>query len=220
MPETAPRIVTIDSQYSAMGRWISVIAGESAGFELLEGRELCAVAEEDWLTPAYLARFDDRLTADTPADLALDPEFQRVSGALSRAIRAAAETGPCIIHERAAAHVLADHTDVLSVLVHCTDLPARLTRARFDPHFPELVDVDDDTVLERIRREDRARASYHDAISPAPWGVASSYDLCLNSGTMTREKCAEILVAAMSPRQLDVERSTALVEDFTEGWVS
>ena len=70
------RIVVMDSEYCSMGRWISIIVGDATGLKLYESRELCALADEDWLTPAYLDDFDNRLVGRDPKEVAQERRAQ------------------------------------------------------------------------------------------------------------------------------------------------
>ncbi|MEL4505595.1 cytidylate kinase family protein [Luteococcus sp. H138] len=207
-------MVVIDSQYCAMGRWISVIVGQQAGMHLIEGPELCALSGQGWLTPEVLAEVDATAADSSPEELRGDGLFLRVSAAVSDAVRVAATEGDCLIHERAGAHLLAERDDVFSTMVRCSDPSARIPRARLDPHFPELLEASEQAVRERISREDRSRANYHDAISSTPWGGVDGYDLVLDSGRISREKSAEILTAAISPTGIDEVQAQELVSRY------
>jgi len=212
------RIVVMDSEYCSMGRWISIIVGDSTGLKLYEGRDLCALANEDWLTPAYLDDFDARLVGCDPSEVAVDPEFQRVHEALSRAIRKAAEAGPCFIHERAASTILADRDDLLRVMLYGSNVEDKYPRVIIDP----TVDLGEDATREQLdaelRAQDQRRSVYHDAVATIPWGDKRGYDLCLDSSALGREKCAEMIIAALQPCALDPERCTAAVARFMDSF--
>lgn len=217
------KIVVMDSEYCSMGRWISIIVGTQTGLKLYEGRELCQLAGESWLTIDYLNDFDERIAERDPAELASDPEFIRVHTALSRAIRMAADQGPCFIHERAASAVLANRDDLLRVMLYCTCLEDKFPRAEFDPHFPELVGATSEQLTAHIERQDRIRAVYHDAAlgggaDTVTWGAKEGYDLCLNSATISREKCAEVIIEAVSDLRLDPAECKHAVDEFTRTW--
>jgi len=212
------RIVVMDSEYCSMGRWISIIVGDSTGLKLYEGRDLCALANEDWLTPAYLDDFDARLVGCDPSEVAVDPEFQRVHEALSRAIRKAAEAGPCFIHERAASTILADRDDLLRVMLYGSNVEDKYPRVIIDP----TVDLGEDATREQLDAElcaqDQRRSVYHDAVAAIPWGDKRGYDLCLDSSALGREKCAEMIIAALQPCALDPERCAAAVARFMDSF--
>ncbi|WP_168709441.1 AAA family ATPase [Actinomyces procaprae] len=246
LPSRSIRAVAMDSEYCSMGRWISVIAGAATGMQLVEDRELCTLAGGDWLTPEYLARLDRVLSdaaaaeaaagthsvaapaashgASTVAGATISPELPdgrplaEVQAALSRAIRAAADAGPCIIHGRAATALLAGRDDVLRVMVYSSDREALRPRAEYDPHFPQLVGATATELDRHIAAQDRARAAYHHAVSPTGWGDLRGYDLALNSGVLSREKCAEVLIEAIAPVRLDAEAAAARVAEFTRTW--
>ena len=208
------RIVVMDSENCSMGRWISIIVGDATGLKLYESRELCALADEDWLTPAYLDDFDARLVGCDPAEVAADPEFQRVHEALSRAIRKAAEAGPCFIHERAASTIRADRDDLLRVMLYGSNVEDKYPRVIIDPTVPLGEDATREQLDAELCAQDQRRSVYHDAVAAIPWGDKRGYDLCLDSSALSREKCAEMIIAALQPCALDPERCAEAVDRF------
>ena len=65
----------------------------------------------------------------------------------------------------------------------------RIPRAVSDPTF-DLAGKSHDEVVRFICSQDADRAAYRDALTDAAWGVKESYDLCLDSDLLGREKCA------------------------------
>lgn len=43
-----------------------------------------------------------------------------------------------------------------------------------------------------MQSRDHIRSVYHNAVASTNWGDKESYDLCLDSDIISREKCAEI----------------------------
>ena len=56
--------------------------------------------------------------------------------------------------------------------------------------------------------------NHHDAVAAIPWGDKRGYDLCLDSSALGREKCAEMIIAALQPCALDPQRCAAAVDRF------
>lgn len=65
-----------------------------------------------------------------------------------------------------------------------------------------------------IYREDHKRKVYRDAISRHLWGEKQSYDICLDSDVLSREKCAEILIEAASDCKLDLEECAQIIRSY------
>lgn len=190
----------IDSEYCSMGRWISLIVADAMGMKLYEAKDLLEFVEEKWLTQTYLNDFDERIADMTSEELKEDADFIKVQNAISNAILKAVDTGPCIIHERAAADIVKDKTDYMNVMVYNSGTTTKTERARL-----EYNSRSDAEIIELIKREDKKRSIYHDAVSYSPWGEKETYDLCLDSEKLGREKCAEILIKALKTVYLDEE---------------
>ena len=52
------------------------------------------------------------------------------------------------------------------------------------------------------------------AISHHLWGEKQSYDICLDSDLLSREKCAEILIEAASDCKLDLEECAQIIKSY------
>lgn len=209
--------IFMDSEYCSMGRWISMIMADACGMELYEGIDLARISDEAWLTPAYLSDFDNRISGRPADELRADGEFQRVSAALVEAARKAIAAGPCIIHERALGALLADTPSSLRVMLYNTSMEHRIPRAVGDPTF-DLAGKSRDEVVSFICAQDADRAAYRNALTDEAWGEKRSYDICLDSDALSREKCAEILIEAVSDLKLDQERARTAVDRVMATW--
>ena len=190
----------IDSEYCSMGRWISLIVADAMDMKFYETKDLLKLAEENWLTEEYLRDFDERIVNMKSEELRNNPEFIRIHAAISKIILAAVNKGPCIIHERAAADIVKREQNFINVMIYNSGTVTKLKRARleYDQHS-------DEKVYEFIKNEDMKRSIYHNAVSNSPWGAKETYDLCLDSEKLGREKCAEILINALKAVYLDEE---------------
>lgn len=204
------KYILMDSEYCSMGRWISVIVGKKLGMKLYEGKDLVKLADEEWLTEDYLKDFDNRIADMSLEEVKESDEIKKVHQALSKAILKAVENGPCIIHERAAGDVLEGHADCLKVLLYNTSMEHRIPRAIADKTY-DLEGLEHDELVNFIHREDHKRKVYRDAVSHHLWGEKESYDICLDSDVLSREKCAEILIEAASDCNLDLEECAQII---------
>lgn len=211
------KTIFMDSEYCSMGRWISMIMSDACGMRLLEGIDLAQISDEAWLTPAYLNDFDNRISGMTANELRGNEEFQRVNAALIAAAKQAIAEGPCIIHERGLGGILKDTPESLRVLLYNTNMEHRIPRAVGDPTF-DLEGKSHDEVVAFIRQQDADRAAYRDALTDEPWGEKRSYDICLDSDQLSREKCAEILVEAVGDVKLDPARYQEMIARAMETW--
>ena len=80
----------------------------------------------------------------------------------------------------------------------------------------DLEGLEHDELVNFIHREDHKRKVYRDAISHHLWGEKQSYDICLDSDLLSREKCAEILIEAASDCKLDLEECAQIIKSYFE----
>ena len=115
-------------------------------------------------------------------------------------------------HERAAGEVLEGQEDCLKVLLYNTSMEHRLPRAIADKTY-DLEGLEHDELVNFIHREDHKRKVYRDAVSNHLWGGKESYDICLDSDVLSREKCAEVLIEAASDCKLDLEECAQIIKN-------
>ena len=102
--------------------------------------------------------------------------------------------------------------DCLKVLLYNTSMEHRIPRAIADKTY-DLGNLEHDELVEFINREDRKRKVYRDALSDHPWGKKESYDICLDSDILSREKCAEVLIEAASDCKLDLNKCSEKIKN-------
>ena len=104
-----------------------------------------------------------------------------------------ADTGRCVIVGRCADYILRDRTDCLHVFI-CADMKSRAERivARYGQNekSPE----------KRLTEKDQKRKVYYKNYTGRVWGQAQNYDLCLNSGVLGVETCAELIAQIASQK--------------------
>lgn len=204
--------IVMDSEYCSMGRWISMIVGHQLNMKLYEGKDLVALSDEKWLTESYLHDFDERLASMTIEEAKKSDEVKRVHQALSKAILKAVNLGPCIIHERAASDILEGKIECLKILLYNTNMEHRIPRAIADQTY-DLKNKTHDELIDFIHREDYKRRVYRNAVSDHLWCEKETYDLCLDSDILSREKCAEIIVEAMKDVSLDLDECYRVIKE-------
>jgi cytidylate kinase len=92
----------------------------------------------------------------------------------SDVIRNLAEKESCIFVGRCADYILRNHKHCLKIFI-CADMPDRIQRINND----HLISEKEAKTL--IEQTDKKRAIYYNFFSNKTWGMATSYDLCINS---------------------------------------
>ena len=101
-------------------------------------------------------------------------------------IRDLAEKGPCVIVGRCADFILKDRPDTLHIFIH-SDMEHRAER------IVRLYGETKQTPQKRLQEKDSKRKVYYKHYTNCNWGDAENYDLCLDSGTLGVDKCADII---------------------------
>lgn len=97
-----------------------------------------------------------------------------------------AKEGPCVIVGRCADFILRNIADCLTVFIHASE----------EKRAERIVSVygeRDEKPMQRIRDKDKdkKRKAYYEIYTGTEWGKADNYDLCLDSGVLGMEMCAD-----------------------------
>ena len=104
----------------------------------------------------------------------------------SEAIRNLAERENCVIVGRCAEYVLRDHPRMHSIFI-TADIADRVKRIMAHEGVSET------KAKEIAAKGDKMRKAYHDYYANSGWGVAETYDLCINSSRLGVEGSVEII---------------------------
>ena len=169
-------------------------------------------AEESGLSEEVLRYFDEKPTNSLLYSLSTGtytmnaggvvnyslPVNQQVFQAQFDAIRKLAEKSSCIIVGRCADYVLEKHEGLVSVFLYA-DLDARVERvAEFDK-----ISLSD--AKNRVTKSDKHRASYYNFYSGKKWGVAGTYDLCINTSAIGYDNAVELIANFVEMKQANQE---------------
>ena len=92
-------------------------------------------------------------------------------------IRELAEQKSCVFVGRCADYILRDHPRCINLFI-TADTDDRIRRVAHDQSLTL------EKAQEKIEKMDKKRAEYYNYFSNKTWGVAGSYDLCINSSVL------------------------------------
>ena len=104
----------------------------------------------------------------------------------SDVIRSLAEKDSCIFVGRCADYILRNHPNCFRVFIY----------ANHEDRILRLMDnlqLSEKEAKTLIEQTDRKRSEYYNYFSNKTWGMAASYDLCINSSLFDLEKIASII---------------------------
>ncbi len=95
----------------------------------------------------------------------------------SEVMRNIASNESCIMIGRCSEYVLRDHPCLISIFI-TADMKDRISRTMTKDN------VSEEKAKAHIARGDKRRKSYHDYYATTEWGIATNYDLCINSSRL------------------------------------
>lgn len=105
----------------------------------------------------------------------------------------------CVIVGRCADYILRDNPRCISVFIHAA-MNDRIARIK------KYTLLSEKEAEEKAIKTDKRRASYYNFYSDKEWGVASSYDLSINSSILGTEETALLIKAFVEKRLSHLDR--------------
>lgn len=179
-------IINIGRQYGSGGRIIASMIGEKLGIEVYDNELLLKAAEKSGVQPEFFRNNDEKkrfFTFGYSQNAINDEGLFKIQ---SDTIRGIAEEGSAIFVGRAADYVLRD-MKCLNVFV-CAPAEWR-QKLVADRSGMTLEDAG-----KQISRKDKSRESWYNFFTFGHWGVASNYDLCIDSSILGLEGTADFII--------------------------
>ena len=189
-------MITISRQYGTNGHLIAEKLAEKLNIPFYD-KDLIAIASQE-------SRIDERAfdraeeTATTALGYALSnrsnrslygmPLNDQLFNIQSSIIRTIADQGPALFVGRCADYVLDGYKDSINIFLHATvesRLETVMQRDSLNARDAEA----------RIKRLDKARATYYNYYTDRKWSDLSNYDIVLNVSHLTPEESADLLAA-------------------------
>lgn len=193
------RIITISRQCGSGGRYIGEKLAEKLGVSCYDQKLLDMVAKESGFAPDFIEEKGERITGSLLFNIASSLTYasnvfsgngmslqDEIYFIQSRIIKDLAEKESCVFVGRCADYVLRDREDCLNVFIHA-DEKSKLERA---VKYFNLKEKDAPAVL---KKRDKARYNHYKYYTDQEWGMASNYDLSLNSGLLGIDGCVEVI---------------------------
>lgn len=185
--------ITIERQYASGGSEIGRLIGEKLGIpyhdhEILETaaknigikEEMAGFAEE---TTTNSLLFNLSLLRNKSGEL---PISERIFNEETAIISGLVKNGPCVIVGRCAGYILKNRVKTLNVYIY----------AEYETRFDRAINkygISPDEAKEVIKKFDKKRSDFYNANTKMKWSDKECYHLCLNSGKLGVERCADII---------------------------
>ena len=194
------KIVTISRQYGSGGRYIGENLAKAMGVPCYDEELIDMVAKESGFAQSFVAEKGERMTGSLLFNIASSLSFannvfstnngvtlqDEIYFTQNRIIKELADKGPCVIVGRCADYILREREDCLNVFIF-TDNESKNERA------DKYSTTNREAAPAVLKKKDKARANHYKYYTDQEWGMASNYDLCLNSGLIGIEGCVKAI---------------------------
>ena len=192
------KIITISREFGSGGRTMGRKIAEKLGIPFYDKELVDQIAMESGFAPKFVEEHGEHSPTGSFFSYAFAPQgVPGIMNGLSTAdflwniqcnvILQLADQGPCVIVGRNADYILKDRPDALHVYVFA-DVPYRAER------IVRLYGESEKAPEQRLAEKDKRRRVNYQHYTGRTWGMAQNYDLCLDTGVLGEDYCAEIVV--------------------------
>ena len=189
-------IINVGRQFGSGGKSVAEALGVKLGIKVYDNELITKAAEHSGFSPELFRRSDEskhtfglgsifssnRYGSFTQNSISESSLFKIQSDA----IREIAQKGDAIFVGRASDYVLRD-MECLDVFV-CAPLEARKAR------ICERLGLSSEEAEKLIAKKDKERENYYNFFTFSHWGVASNYDLCVDSSVLGVDGTADFIL--------------------------
>jgi len=186
-------IITIGRQLGSGGRIIGENIARELGIAFYDKELILRSSKESGLTKSFFEKVDEQLnpmlTGGLLSDFYQDVFFSNESlfKIQSDVIHEIATQESAVIVGRCSDYVLREHPRCVNIFV-CAEMEDRIKMVS------EYHQMTNEKAKSLINKIDKKRSSFYHYFSNKDWGVASSYDLCVNSSTLGLEKTTDFVL--------------------------
>ncbi|MBR2063471.1 MAG: cytidylate kinase-like family protein [Bacteroidales bacterium] len=188
-------IITIGRQFGSGGKCVADALGKKLGIPVYDHELISKAAQDTGFSEEIFVVRDEKkrvfsLSSIFAANYSDAENYMSDKGLFKmqcETIRTIAEQGPAIIVGRCSDYILRDMDNVLDVFLTC---PAEERAKRVS----ERAGISMEKALDLIEKKDKDRAEYYNYYTFGNWGVASTYDLCLDSSILGIEGTADFII--------------------------
>ncbi len=189
-------IINIGRQFGSGGKAVADKIGEILGIPVYDNELLAKAAQDFGFTEELFRNRDEKKRSLTLSSIFTSSIFGGGSyltddSALfkmqAQAIRNIAEKGSAVIVGRAADYILRDMDCCLDVFL-TSPLSVRAERAA------ERMGIPVEKAQEFVVKKEKERESFYNCFTFGNWGVASTYDLCVDTSLLGVEGTARFII--------------------------
>lgn len=189
-------IINIGRQFGAGGLGVASELGKKLGIPVYDRELILKAAQDSGFSAEFFEQSDEKRRmfslSSIFASIYGSPEVNYMSDAdrfsiQCDTIRKIAEQGSAVIVGRCSDYVLRDMDCSLSIFL-TSPMEVRIQR------ICELHKKSESEAENLIEKNDRSREEYYNYYTFGNWGVASNYDLCIDSSILGIEGTADLII--------------------------
>lgn len=181
-------VITIAREYASGAGEIAKKLSLELGIKVYDKEIISLAAKESGLTEAVVAETEQKRTNSFLYSVYMTSQVLPLSDQIfmtqSQIIKNLAKEESCIIIGRCGDYVLRDNPSCLKVFLHA-DMEDRIKRAKEQYGIDKPEDY--------IKKIDKQRASYYKYFTEKSWGVATSYDISINTTQIGIDETVKII---------------------------
>ena len=189
-------IINVGRQFGSGGRLVALALGRKLGIPVYDQELIAKAAEQSGFSKELFANSDEKRNLLALSSFIVDVgRFGSADNYMSdnqlfviqsNVIRSLADKGPAIFIGRCSDYILRDRK-CLDVFVTATN-EVRIKR------IAERMNITPEQADSLMRKKDRTRETYYNYYTFGNWGVASNYDLCVDSSVLGIEGTADMII--------------------------
>ena len=183
-------IITIAREYASGAGEIAKKLSMDLGIKVYDKEMISLAAKESGLAEAVVAETEQKRTNSFLYSIYMTSQMLPLSDQIfmtqSQIIKNLAKEESCIIIGRCADNILTDNPACLKVFLYA-DMDDRIKRAK------EQYGLAVDKPAEYIKKVDKQRASYYKYFTEKIWGMATNYDISINTSQLGIDETVKII---------------------------
>ena len=184
-------IITIGREFGSGGFAVAKELGKRLGIPVYDNELITKAAQDSGFSAEVFVQNDEKKRFFSFSAIFGGEEGYMSDSKLfnmqCETIKAIAEQGSAVIVGRCSDYVLRDYDCTLDVFLTS---PVEIRAERIIERFS--VSLDD--AMEMIEKKDKGRAEYYNYYTFGNWGVASTYDLCVDSSLLGIKGTADFII--------------------------
>lgn len=188
-------IITIGRQFGAGGLGVAIALGKKLGIPVYDKEILKKAAQDSGFSAEFFEESDEKKRFFSLASIFSNgfgdtENYMSDRGIFkmqSQTIKAIAEQGSAIIVGRCSDYILRDMESTLDVFLTS---PAEVRTARVAERSGKTLEES----ARLVEEMDRKRAEYYNYYTFGDWGVAGTYDLCIDSSVLDIDGTADFII--------------------------